>query len=60
LIKSATSNYPLTGLAAAGHAGEDALLFDTVKAVGLELCPELGIAIPVGKRFFIHENRLAR
>jgi phosphoribosylformylglycinamidine synthase len=36
-------------MAAAGHAGEDALLFDTVKAIGLELCPDLGIAIPVGK-----------
>jgi len=36
-------------MAAAGHEGEDASLFDTVKAVGEELCPELGIAIPVGK-----------
>jgi phosphoribosylformylglycinamidine synthase len=36
-------------MAAAGSAGEDAALFDTVKAVGMELCPELGIAIPVGK-----------
>ena len=36
-------------MAAAGHAGEDAKLFDTVKAVGAELCQELGIAIPVGK-----------
>ena len=36
-------------MAAAGVTGEDAALFDTVKAVGLELCPELGIAIPVGK-----------
>ena len=36
-------------MAAAGHPGEDANLFDTVKAVGLELCRELGIAIPVGK-----------
>jgi phosphoribosylformylglycinamidine synthase len=36
-------------MAAAGHPGEDAALFDTVKAVGLELCRELGIAIPVGK-----------
>ncbi|MCW8855590.1 MAG: phosphoribosylformylglycinamidine synthase [Gammaproteobacteria bacterium] len=36
-------------MAPAGHPGEDALLFDTVKAVGMELCPELGIAIPVGK-----------
>ncbi|HRF43745.1 MAG TPA: phosphoribosylformylglycinamidine synthase [Candidatus Competibacteraceae bacterium] len=36
-------------MAATGHPGEDAQLFDTVKAVGLELCPALGIAIPVGK-----------
>ncbi|WP_305908100.1 phosphoribosylformylglycinamidine synthase [Methylomarinum sp. Ch1-1] len=36
-------------MAAAGSAGEDAALFDTVKTVGMELCPELGIAIPVGK-----------
>ncbi|MHB9118381.1 MAG: phosphoribosylformylglycinamidine synthase [Burkholderiales bacterium] len=36
-------------MAAAGHPGEDAALYDTVRAVGLELCPELGISIPVGK-----------
>ncbi len=36
-------------MAAAGHPGEDAKLYDTVRAVGLELCPALGIAIPVGK-----------
>ncbi|MDQ7091459.1 MAG: phosphoribosylformylglycinamidine synthase [Methylococcales bacterium] len=36
-------------MAATGSEGEDAALFDTVKAVGLELCPQLGIAIPVGK-----------
>jgi phosphoribosylformylglycinamidine synthase len=36
-------------MAAAGFPGEDAALFDTVKAVGMELCPTLGIAIPVGK-----------
>ncbi|HIC45981.1 phosphoribosylformylglycinamidine synthase, partial [Methylophaga sp.] len=36
-------------MAACGHPGEDALLYDTVKAIGMELCPELGIAIPVGK-----------
>ncbi|MGI9353692.1 MAG: phosphoribosylformylglycinamidine synthase, partial [Rhizobiaceae bacterium] len=36
-------------MAAAGTAGEDAALFDTVRAVGEELCPALGIAIPVGK-----------
>ena len=36
-------------MAACGQAGEDAALFDTVRAVGEELCPALGIAIPVGK-----------
>lgn len=36
-------------MAAAGHAGEDARLYDTVKAVGMELCPQLGVTIPVGK-----------
>ena len=36
-------------MAAAGFKGEDAALFDTVEAVGMELCPALGIAIPVGK-----------
>ena len=36
-------------MAACGEPGEDAALFDTVKAVGLELCPALGISIPVGK-----------
>jgi len=36
-------------MAAAGHLGEDAGLFDTVRALGLELCPALGVAIPVGK-----------
>jgi phosphoribosylformylglycinamidine synthase len=36
-------------MAACGDDGQDAALFDTVKAVGLELCPELGVCIPVGK-----------
>ena len=36
-------------MSAAGHPGEDARLYDTVKAVGMQLCPELGITIPVGK-----------
>ncbi len=36
-------------MAAAGYPGEDAALFDTVRAVALELCPHLGISIPVGK-----------
>jgi phosphoribosylformylglycinamidine synthase len=36
-------------MAAAGYPGEDAVLFDTVEAVAMELCPALGISIPVGK-----------
>ena len=36
-------------MAAAGHAGEDARLFDAVKAVGMALCPALDLSIPVGK-----------
>ncbi|ABD70137.1 phosphoribosylformylglycinamidine synthase [Rhodoferax ferrireducens T118] len=36
-------------MAACGEPGEDAALYATVKAVGLELCPALGISIPVGK-----------
>src|SRR5690606_30283660 len=36
-------------MAAAGHPGEDARLFDAVRAVGMELCPQLGLSIPVGK-----------
>ncbi|KAF1704352.1 phosphoribosylformylglycinamidine synthase [Pseudoxanthomonas suwonensis] len=36
-------------MAACGHPGEDALLFDAVHAVGMELCPELEVSIPVGK-----------
>jgi phosphoribosylformylglycinamidine synthase len=36
-------------MAAAGSPGEDAALFDTVKAVAMELCPALGVSIPVGK-----------
>lgn len=36
-------------MAAAGHPGEDAALYDAVHAVAMELCPALGISIPVGK-----------
>jgi phosphoribosylformylglycinamidine synthase len=36
-------------MAAAGHAGEDASLFDTVKTVANDMCRKLGIAVPVGK-----------
>ena len=36
-------------MAAAGEEGEDAALFDTVRAVAMELCPALGVSVPVGK-----------
>ena len=36
-------------MAACGEPGEDAALYDTVHAVGMELCPALGISVPVGK-----------
>jgi len=36
-------------MAACGEAGEDATLYDAVRSIGEELCPALGIAIPVGK-----------
>ncbi len=36
-------------MAAVGHAGEDSKLFDAVRAIALELCPALGLSIPVGK-----------
>jgi len=48
-------------MAPAGHPGEDAALFDTVAAVGLQLCPDLGISIPVGggQGFDVNENGVA-
>ena len=36
-------------MAPCGEPGEDATLYDTVKAVGLDFCPKLGVSIPVGK-----------
>ncbi len=36
-------------MAACGEPGEDAALYDTVRAVAMELCPALGIGVPVGK-----------
>jgi phosphoribosylformylglycinamidine synthase len=36
-------------MCACGEDGEDAALFDTVRAVGMDLCPALGVSIPVGK-----------
>ena len=47
----ALSNIRLSAnwMAACGEPGEDAALYQTVRAIGEELCPRLGIAIPVGK-----------
>ena len=42
-------NLSANWMAPAGHPGEDAILYDTVQAVGMELCPALGVTIPVGK-----------
>lgn len=42
-------NLSANWMSAAGHPGEDAGLYEAVKAVGEELCPALGITIPVGK-----------
>lgn len=36
-------------MAPAGHPGEDAILYDAVQTVGMEICPQLGLTIPVGK-----------
>lgn len=36
-------------MSASGHVGEDAKLFEAVTAVGMDLCPELGLSVPVGK-----------
>lgn len=36
-------------MAACGEPGEDAALYETVRAIGMELCPQLGVSIPVGK-----------
>ena len=36
-------------MAAVGHPGEDAALYEAVRAIGLQLCPQLGVSIPVGK-----------
>ncbi|KAL1914807.1 uncharacterized protein VTP21DRAFT_7899 [Calcarisporiella thermophila] len=36
-------------MSAANHPGEGAALYEAVQAIGMELCPSLGISIPVGK-----------
>ncbi|MDC8786907.1 phosphoribosylformylglycinamidine synthase [Roseateles koreensis] len=47
-------------MAACGEPGEDAALFDTVHAVGMELCPALGVSIPVGKDSLSMRTRWTR
>ncbi|MDC0983572.1 phosphoribosylformylglycinamidine synthase [Candidatus Thioglobus sp.] len=42
-------NLSANWMCASGHPGEDAKLFEAVKSIGMELCPQLGITIPVGK-----------
>jgi phosphoribosylformylglycinamidine synthase len=42
-------NLSANWMCASGYSGEDAKLFEAVKAVGMELCPSLGLTIPVGK-----------
>ncbi|ACA11760.1 phosphoribosylformylglycinamidine synthase [Xylella fastidiosa subsp. multiplex Griffin-1] len=44
-------------MAAAEYPGEDALLYDAVKAIGIELCPALDISIPVGKDSLSMQSR---
>ena len=36
-------------MCAASYPGEGAALYDAVKAVGLDICPALGLGVPVGK-----------
>ena len=36
-------------MSASSHPGEDAAIYEAVEAIGLDLCPKLGISIPVGK-----------
>ncbi len=43
-------------MAACGEPGEDAALYDAVRAVGMELCPALGIAIPGGQGLAVDED----
>ncbi|MFZ2651833.1 MAG: phosphoribosylformylglycinamidine synthase [Burkholderiaceae bacterium] len=47
-------------MAACGEPGEDAALYDTVKAVAMELCPALGIGVPVGKDSLSMRTRWAQ
>lgn len=36
-------------MAAVSHPGEGAALYEAVKAIGMDMCPELNVSIPVGK-----------
>ncbi len=42
-------NLSANWMCASGFPGEDSKLYEAVKAIGLELCPALGLTIPVGK-----------
>ena len=42
-------NLSANWMCASGHPGEDAKLFEAVESIGMELCPQLGLTIPVGK-----------
>ena len=47
--RSANGTWEDAAIVAWPGPGEDAALYETVRAVGMELCPQLGVAIPVGK-----------
>jgi phosphoribosylformylglycinamidine synthase len=49
VVDIATIRLSANWMSAASHTGEGAALYEAVKAVGLELCPALGLTIPVGK-----------
>ena len=42
-------NLSANWMCASGHPGEDAKLYEAVKSIGMDLCPQLGLTIPVGK-----------
>ena len=46
-------------MSASGFTGEDAKLYEAVKAIGVELCPALGSYYPSRQRFNVHEKYLA-
>ncbi|KAF9096104.1 hypothetical protein BGX27_001174 [Mortierella sp. AM989] len=57
ITNMAAANIPTLGqirmsanwMAAPDHEGEGSRLYEAVQAIGLDLCPALGISIPVGK-----------